>query len=219
MEHAVEKSLGCYIVKLQIELRFMLLELVVIGGERDLGCREMKKEKQQMKNLFMLLKYTTEFNDVAQILENKYANLTEYHRIFLTFQTLHYDYAMLPFYCQIEKFNKMEALEQAVRKESRVIERMVEKNKKGKELSLTNVDKMIISAQLDVVELSLKLHVTSRVSEQKYFSIRMERDEKGDHYATLKLTCCDTTILKEPKCTADCKRFKEFAIKISSTGN
>ena len=219
MEQAAEKSQGCYIVKLPVELRFMLLELVVIGGERDLGCRQMKKEKQQMKNLFMLLKYTTEFNDMAQILENKYANLTEYHKIFLTFQTLHYDYGTLPFYCQIEKFNKMEALEQAVRKESRVIERMVEKNKKGKEWSLTNVDKMIISAQLDVVELSLKLHVTSRNRELKYLSIRMERDEKGDHYATLKLTCCGTTILQEPKCTADCKRFKEFAIKICSTGN
>ena len=69
MEHAAEKSLGWYIVKLPVELRFMLLELVVIAGERDLGCREMKKEKLQMKNLFMSLKYTTEFNDVAQILE------------------------------------------------------------------------------------------------------------------------------------------------------
>ena len=172
-----------------------------------------------MKNLFMLLKHTTEFKDVAQILEKKYANLTEYYRIFLTFHTSRYDYATLPFYCQIEKCDKMEALEQAVRKESRVIQHMVEKNKKGEEWSLTNVDNMIISAQLDVVELSLKLHVTSRVSEQKYLSIRMERDEKGNHHATLKLRCCGTTLFKVPKCTADCKRFKEFAIKICSTGN
>ena len=89
----------------------------------------------------------------------------------------------------------MEALEQAVRKESKVIQHMVEKNKK-EEWSLTNVDKMIISARLDVVELSLNLHVTSRVSERKYLSIRMERDEKGNHHAILTLICCGTTLLK-----------------------
>lgn len=74
MEHVAEKALGSYIVKLLLELQFTLLELVVIGEEKDLGCRETKKEKLQMKNLFILLKYTTVFSDMAEILENKYTS-------------------------------------------------------------------------------------------------------------------------------------------------
>lgn len=113
----------------------------------------------------------------------------------------------------------MEALKQAVCKERKTIEHMIQKYKEGEEWPFDNVDIMVKAAQLDVVELSLKLHVTFDVCEKKYLSTRIERDRKGNYFAAFKFRCCSNTILKISKCNAGCKRFKEFAIQISSTGN
>lgn len=217
MTNAIEDSLRWNIERLPTELRLLLLEYIVIGHHKDLGCREMERDKVQKKNLFIILKFSSPFADVAPIIEGRYDSLTKYHRIFLTFHTSFSKYMTGPYFCKLENFNKMEAVEKAVRRKSPTINHMINRYSNNKEWHLENIDIMVISIKMDVVELSLKHYITSCYHKQKSLSARVEKSKAGNYVVTCRLRCCENVFLNGvlQRCNRDCEKFKEFSIAVA----
>ena len=97
-----------------IELCLLILEYVVIGSHKSLAKRQMQKGVAYKKHLFILLQNTEPFAEVSGIVNKRHGTLKQFHRIFLSLHNSFSCHITNDFFCEVEKFDKMSVMREAV---------------------------------------------------------------------------------------------------------